>query len=398
MRDSDYKRFDEPLYVSLPYFPDISKIKQHLNDIWKNKWLTNFGEKHKILEGKIKNKLNANNFSLCSSGTMALVVSLKALDLEPGGEVITTPFTFAATAHAISAAGLQPVFVDVDSKTGTIDVNEVRKRIGKKTVAILAVHIYGVPCDIDELESISKDNGLKLIFDASHAFGGKYKDKSLALYGDASTYSFHATKLFHSVEGGGIACRDINLKNRIDALCNFGMLNGDKIVLPGVNGKLSELHAAVGIECLDGFDEEVRKRKIVRETYFHCLDGMKNIRMFNVDSKDFWQMQYFPIIVNSKSKGLERDKLFEFLKSNNVLARKYFYPLCSNFPHYKNSSSTFGGELKNSEFLANAVLCLPFYGGLEKEQIHNICKMLYSFSRKDKELVPVCTEEESLLI
>ncbi len=370
-------RFDEPILITRPLLPKLDDYKKELEAVWETQWLTNKGQKHEVFEEAIKKYLNAPNLSLFNNGTIALLIALKALRLS--GEVITTPFTFPATVHALEWLGLTPVFADVETETGNIDPEKIEQLIGPKTSAILAVHVYGTPCKVKKLEKIAKYHNIKLIFDAAHAFGTQVHNKAIAEYGDISMFSFHATKLFHSAEGGAVVYSDNSLGNRIELLKNFGIKNEDEVVASGINGKMNELQAAMGLAVLPLVDRERDKRKKIKERYIKLLSEIDGINVVNDDISDNSSFQYFVIRINEQNFGASRDEVYERLKDFNVFARKYFYPLCSDYPAYSQLASS--RNLPIARKLVREVLSLPFYGSLTLSQIEQIVKIIKTFKR-----------------
>lgn len=370
-------RFDEPILVTRPLLPKLDDYKKELEAVWEAQWLTNKGQKHEAFEEAIKKYLNAPNLSLFNNGTIALLIALKVLRLS--GEVITTPFTFPATVHALEWLGLTPIFADLEYETANIDPEKVEKLIGPKTSAILAVHVYGTPCKVKKLEKIAKYHNIKLIFDAAHAFATRVHKKPIAEYGDITMFSFHATKLFHSAEGGAVVYSDNSLGNRIELLKNFGIKNEDEVVASGINGKMNELQAAMGLAVLPLIDRERDKRKKIKERYIKLLSEIDGINAVNDDISDNSSFQYFVIRISEQKFGASRDEVYERLKDFNVFARKYFYPLCSDYPAYSQLASS--RNLPIARKLVREVLALPFYGSLTLSQIEQIVKIIKTFKR-----------------
>lgn len=361
----------EPIYVTQPVLPELNEFIPYLEQIWKNKILTNCGPLHQQLEKELCAYLGVDYISLFNNGTIALVTALQALDLE-SGEVITTPYTFVATAHSIVWNKLTPVFVDIDPETSNIDPKEVEKAITAKTVAILPVHCYGIPCAVDQLQTLADKHNLKLIYDAAHAFACEYQGQSLLNYGDLSVISFHATKVFNTFEGGAIVCHTAEMKQRIDRLKNFGIVNETTVDDISLNGKLSEVHSALGLLQLKVIDKTLSARQKVDATYRNLLedvDGIKCIPRLNMEKDNY---SYFPIVISAPY-PLSRDELFEKLKENNIFSRKYFYPLMTELSVYQQ----FKSETPNAKQLSEQVLCLPMYPALsivESNYIVNIIK------------------------
>ncbi len=361
---------NNPIYVTQPVLPELEDFIPYLEQIWKNKVLTNCGPLHQQLEQELCDYLGVPYISLFNNGTIALVTALQALDLGEG-EVITTPYTFVATAHSIVWNKLTPVFVDIDPHTSNIDPRKVEQAITDKTVAILPVHCYGVPCDVDGLQKIADQNDLKLIYDAAHAFGVRHQGQSLLNYGDLSVISFHATKVFNTFEGGAIVCHSAEMKQRIDRLKNFGIVNETAIDDVSLNGKLSEVHAALGLLQLKTIDQTLLARKNVDALYREFLKDVDGLHMIERQASDLDNYSYFPIVV-SRDYPLSRDELFEKLKENNIFARKYFYPLMTELSVYKKFSS----NTPNAKKLSEQVLCLPMYPTLAYKEIQQIINVI----------------------
>lgn len=364
------KIMNKPIYVTQPVLPELKDFIPYLEQIWNNKILTNCGPLHQQLEQELCEYLGVKHISLFNNGTIALVTALQALGLKEG-EVITTPYTFVATAHSIVWNNLTPVFVDIDLTSSNIDPEKVEQAITEKTVAIMPVHCYGIPCDVEKLQQIANKNNLKLIYDAAHAFGVKHKGQSLLSYGDLSIISFHATKVFNTFEGGAIVCNSLEMKQRIDRLRNFGIVNETTISDISLNGKLSEIHAALGLLQLKTIHQTLESRKSIDHIYrglLNDIDGITCIERFASDSDNY---SYFPIVIN-ESFPLTRDELFEKLKGHNIFARKYFYPIMSDLEIYK----TYSGNTPNAKWLSEHVLCLPMYPNLCESQVKQITDII----------------------
>ena len=366
---------NSPIYVTQPVLPELDEFIPYLEQIWKNKILTNCGPLHQQLEQELCTYLGVDYISLFNNGTIALVTALQALGLTEG-EVITTPYTFVATAHSIVWNNLTPVFVDIDPKTSNIDPINVKKAITDKTVAILPVHCYGIPCDVEKLQEIADLHNLKLIYDAAHAFGVMHQGKSLLKYGDLSVMSFHATKVFNTFEGGAIVCHSAEMKQRIDRLKNFGIVNESTIDDISLNGKLSEVHAALGLLQLKSIDQTLFARQQIDHFYRELLDEVDGVSCIQRPETEVDNYSYFPIVV-SESYPLSRDELFEKLKLNNIFARKYFYPIMTDLDIYKQYQS----DTSNAQLLSEQVLCLPMYPTLTIEQVQLIVNVIKSVVR-----------------
>lgn len=361
---------NKPIYVTQSVLPDLKDFIPYLEQIWENKILTNGGPLHQQLEKELCEYLGVDYISLFNNGTIALITALQALGLKEG-EVITTPYTFIATAHAIVWNNLTPVFVDIDPVTSNIDPQAVEKAVTENTVAILPVHCYGIPCEVDALQTIADKHDLKLIYDAAHAFGAKYKGQSLLSYGDLSMVSFHATKVFNTFEGGAIVCHSAEMKQHIDQLKNFGIVDETTVNDVSMNGKLSEVHAALGLLQLKTIDQTLQARQKVDSHYRKLLadiEGITCIQRLNLDKDNY---SYFPVIISS-SFSLSRDELFKKLKQHNIYARKYFYPLMTEFSVYKSYQS----DTPNAKQLSEQVLCLPMYPNLSTDNIEKIVKII----------------------
>ena len=366
---------NEPIYVTQPVLPELDEFIPYLEQIWKNKVLTNCGPLHQQLEKELCEYLGVPFISLFNNGTIALVTALQALNLAEG-EVITTPYTFVATAHSIVWNKLKPIFVDIDPTTSNIDPNEVEKAITDKTVAILPVHCYGIPCDVELLQKIADKNNLKLIYDAAHAFGCRYQGQSLLNYGDISVISFHATKVFNTFEGGAIVCHSAEMKQRIDRLRNFGIVNETTIDDISLNGKLSEVHSALGLLQLKTIDRTLEARQKIDASYRNHLqniDGIKCISRLDLEKDNY---SYFPVVISAEY-PLSRDELFEKLKVNNIFVRKYFYPLMTDLNVYQQ----FKSETPHAKQLSEQVLCLPMYPTLTIEQIQMIIDVIQEYAK-----------------
>ncbi|MCL7945141.1 DegT/DnrJ/EryC1/StrS family aminotransferase [Marinobacter sp. ATCH36] len=367
--------FEKPIMVTRPLFPDLERYYAQLESVWESKWLSNNGPKHKELEAKLKSYIKATNISLFNNGTIALMVAVQSLRLQ--GEVITTPFTFPATTHVLAWNNITPVFCDIHPERLTIDPQKIESLITAKTTAILATHVYGIPCHVEEIQDIANRHGLKVIYDAAHAFTTEYKGRPIAEYGDISMFSFHPTKLFHTGEGGALVYNDPNLKERIEYLKNFGIKNEEEVILPGINGKMGELQASLGLEVIELVLEEQEKRRKIRKGYIDLLASVKTVVPLLMPSDTTNSYQYFCVrIESSTTPGDRRNKIFDALKVNNVFSRKYFYPLVSEYPCYKGSPTSSSGNLKEATEVSNEVLCLPFYGDLSFEDQKAIVRII----------------------
>jgi len=375
---SDSKKVIEPLpfpiTVTSPLLPSLDDFIPYLRDIWDRKWLTNNGCYHQKLEKALCEYLKVPYVSLFTNGTIPLICALQALRIT--GEVITTPYSFVATTHALWWNGIKPVFVDVDPKTCNIDPNKIEAAITPKTTAIMPVHVYGMPCDTQSIQDIAYKYGLKVIYDAAHAFGVEINGKSILNEGDISTLSFHATKVYNTIEGGALISHDKNTKDRIDYLKNFGFAGETTIVAPGINGKMDEVRAAYGLLNLKNVDEAILLRREIADRYRNGLDGILGISCIRDIEGVRHNYSYFPIFVNKDKYGISRDELYYKMQKYNIFGRRYFYPLISSFSTYRGLESAQIDNLKNANQLSNTVICLPIYPGLTPYQIDNVINII----------------------
>lgn len=356
--------------VTSPLMPDLDKFNTLLKDIWNKKWITNNGSYHKELEAALCDYLNVPFISLFTNGTLPLITALQALRIT--GEVITTPFSFVATTHALWWNGIKPVFVDIDPKTGNLDPNKIEAAITPQTTAIMPVHVYGTPCHTTEIQEIADKYGLKVIYDAAHAFGVEVNGKSILNEGDLSTLSFHATKVFNTIEGGALVMHDEKTKQRIDYLKNFGFANEVEVVAPGINSKMDEVRAAYGLLNLKLVDQAIEARHQVAIQYREALRNVKGISFWEDLHGIRHNYSYFPIFVDSEEYGITRDELYCKMKSQNVYGRRYFYPLISTFSTYRGLDSASRSNLPNAYKLSESVICLPMHHTLSKEDIMRV--------------------------
>jgi len=365
---------DKPTYVTSPALPPLSEFIEYLEVIWKNKQVTNQGPFHRQFEEELAKYLGVQYISLFTNGTLALVTALQALRIT--GEVITTPFSFVATTHSLWWNNIKPVFVDIEPDTFNLDPKRVEAAITPRTTALLPVHVYGNPCDVDALQEICDTYGLKLIYDAAHTFGVKFNETSLVDFGDLSILSFHGTKVFNTFEGGAIISHDPSTKKRIDFLKNFGFAGETAVVAPGINAKMNEFQAALGLLQLKYIDENIAKRKAIAKKY---REGLKNVRgiRFMDDMPDVkHNYAYFPILVDEEIYGKTRDELYGELKRNNIYGRRYFYPLISSFPTYRGLESANPTNLAVASRAAEQVLCLPIFPTMVhevQERVLDVC-------------------------
>ncbi|HWI56249.1 MAG TPA: DegT/DnrJ/EryC1/StrS family aminotransferase [Bacillota bacterium] len=379
---SPIQPFETPLYVTRPLLPDVQALSRELQEIWDSKWLTNHGIKHNTLEAELSTVLKTPNVSLFNNGTLALLVALKALELPMGSEIITTPFTFPATPHCISWNGMRPVFCDITPDLMTIDPEQIERHITPNTSAILGVHVYGFPCAVEAIQRLADKHGLKIIYDAAHVFTTEIAGQGIGCFGDISMFSFHATKLFHSIEGGCLAYTRSALKDRIYLLRNFGIRNEESVTDIGINGKLNELQAAVGLLNLRLVEAEKQKRVKLRALYQEGLSGIEGLTVPRLPANTTDSCQYFVVRVEAERFGLNRDELYNRLKDYNIYARKYFYPLCSEYEPYRAIPSSQPENLPVANRIKSQVLCLPFYGELTAPQVEQICDTLRQLSRQ----------------
>jgi dTDP-4-amino-4,6-dideoxygalactose transaminase len=368
------KPFDEPIFVTRPMLPPLNEFNNELKEIWASKQLTNNGMKLQLLESEILKVLKVQNISVFNNGTIALMMAVSSLRIL--GEVITTPFTFPATPHVLFWNGITPVFCDIDDDTMTIDPIRIERLITPRTTAIMGVHVYGIPCHVQPIQDIADRYGLKVIYDAAHAFMTEIDGVGIGTFGDVSMFSFHATKLFHTAEGGALTCNDPNLKLRIDYLRNFGIKNEEEVAMLGLNGKMNELQAAMGLVNLKYLEAERGKRKSVVDTYNRLLSDIKGIKIFQFPDNIKNSYQYYVIRINPSQFGISRDELHTHLKKYNVYSRKYFYPLCNEYACYKNLPSSDPNNLPIAGKIAKEVLCLPLYGGLDIPSAEKICEII----------------------
>ena len=360
------------IQVTRSFMPSISEYIEEIKDIWETHLLTNMGAKHKSLEADLIKYLKVPNITLFANGHLALESALSVLELT--GEVITTPFTFVSTTHAIVRNGLEPVFCDINPIDYTIDVNKIEGLITEKTSAILPVHVYGNVCNVEEIDKISKKYNLKVVYDAAHAFGVTINGAGIGAFGDVSMFSFHATKVFNTIEGGAVTYRDSSIKEKLEAMKNFGITSPETVEYVGGNAKMNEFQAAMGICNLRHVNKEIVKRKIVVERYTSNLESIKGIKLMQNQKGVKSNYAYFPVVFDGYKKT--RDEVFEELKSNNIIARKYFYPLTNSFECYKGKYDQ--EDTPVAKYIAERVLTLPLYGDLPLEDVDRICKIIKS--------------------
>lgn len=363
----------DKILVTRSSMPSLEEYVEEIRSLWDSHWLTNMGEKHKLFQEKLMEYLGVAQLELMTNGHMALELTLQAMDLE--GEVITTPFTFASTTHAIVRNGLKPVFCDIRAEDYTMDASKIEGLITERTCAIVPVHVYGNICNVEEIERIAKKYGLKVIYDAAHTFGETYKGKGIGTYGDASIFSFHATKVFNSIEGGCVCFEDTDLGRVLYDLKNFGIHNTEEVAAIGANAKMNEFCAAMGICNLRHIEEEINKRRKVAELYRELLGGIEGIRLNCIQKDVTPNYAYFPVVFE-EAFGANRDEVFEKLAANDIVARKYFYPLTNSFSCYSKDY-----DVKDTPIaldISSRVLTLPNYADLSSEVVEKICEVILS--------------------
>lgn len=365
---------NSPIYVTQPFLPPLGEFQPYLEQIWANKILTNGGPFHQQLEAALCDYLGVEHLALCANATIGLVIALQALGIKD--EVITTPYSFVATSHSLLWNGLKPVFVDIDPLTLNIDTRRIRAAITPRTSAIMAVHCYGNPCAVDAIKDIADEFNLKVIYDAAHAFGVTLNGKSVLRHGDLSVLSFHATKVFNTFEGGAIICPNLQTKQHIDNLKNFGFVNETTVVAAGINGKMSEMNAALGLLQLKHVGEALAKRKAVDETYRQALHDVPGISCLAKPASAAPNHSYFPILV-SAGYPISRDELHQKFKDCNIYTRRYFYPLISSFPMYEGIPSADPENLASATTAAQNVLCLPIYPALTEQDQQRIIQVIH---------------------
>ena len=356
--------------VTSPLLPNLDEFTESLKEIWESKWITNNGQFHQKLEAALAEYLKVPYVSLFTNGTLPLLTALQALRIT--GEVITTPYSFVATTHALWWNGIKPVFVDIDPSTGNIDPQKIEAAITPRTTAILPVHVYGKPCDTEAIQAIADKYGLKVIYDAAHAFGVEVNGDSLLNAGDMSTLSFHATKVFNTIEGGAMVMHDEKTKQRIDYLKNFGFANEVEVVGPGINSKMDEIRSAYGLLNLKQVDAAIAARQKVAVAYREALRNVEGISFWDDMPGVRHNYSYFPIFVDAKKYGMTRDELYIKMKDQGVWGRRYFYPLISEFSTYRGLESSRPENLPNAHRMADTVICLPMHHALREEELNRI--------------------------
>jgi dTDP-4-amino-4,6-dideoxygalactose transaminase len=372
------KSIDKPIYVTRPFLPPLKEFTKGLEEMWKSGWLTNNGPILKRFTQELCDLFETNNICLFNNGTLALQIALQGMGIS--GEVITTPFTFVATTHTLFWNKIRPVFVDIEPDYYNLDPEKVEEAITPWTTAILAVHVYGHPCQLNQLADIARKHNLKLIYDAAHAFGVKVGNTPIGHFGDLSMFSFHATKLFHSIEGGMLVFKESGLKGLFDYLKNFGFKNEVEVVLPGTNAKMNEMQALMGSSVLKYLDEIINKRKMITEIYRKLLEGVPGIHLVpSLPSGIQQNYAYMPVEVEKEHFGMSRDDLYEKLKEYNIFTRRYFYPLICDYACYRHVSVQ--QPLTIARQVAERILTLPIYEELELSAVENICEIIISLQK-----------------
>ena len=368
------KNHHKSIYITKPSLPPLVEFEKSLEKIWESGIITNNGPFHIEFEEALTKHLGFRHVSVFSNGTLALLSALQALDIS--GEVITTPFSFVATAHALWWNKIKPVFADIEQDYFTLDPEAIEKAITPNTAAIMPVHVYGNPCRMDQIQKIADNHGLKVIYDAAHAFGVELNGHTILQEGDLSVLSFHATKVFNTIEGGAIVSHDAGMKKHIDHLKNFGFEDEVTVVEPGINAKMNELQAAYGLLQLKTIDACIEKRRVITEKYREILEGVPGITFLKDMLGVKHNYAYFPVLIDEKTYGISRDGLYDRLKENNIYGRRYFYPLISSFPPYKELESAIRKNLPVAHDIASRVLCLPIYPELELSIVEHIAEII----------------------
>ena len=365
---------DKPIYVTSPLLPSLEDFTFLLKEIWESKMLTNNGNFHQKLEEELAKYLKAPYLSLFTNGTLPLITALQAMRIT--GEVITTPFSFVATTHSLWWNGIKPVFVDIEPETCNLDPSKIEAAITPRTTAIMPVHVYGKPCKTKEIQEIANKYGLKVIYDAAHAFGVEINGESILNFGDMATLSFHATKVYNTLEGGALVVHDEQTKKRIDYLKNFGFASETEVVAPGINSKVDEVRAAYGLLNLKQVDHAINSRRKVAIRYRDELQGVKGITFFNDIPGVRHNYSYFPIFINAEEYGMTRDELYFKMKEYNVFGRRYFYPLISTFSTYRGLDSANPDNLPVATQMSNNVICLPMHHALSENEVEYILQII----------------------
>jgi dTDP-4-amino-4,6-dideoxygalactose transaminase len=374
------------IYVTQPYLPPLEEFIPYLQKIWDSKILTNCGPMHQQFEQALAEYLGVDHIALFANGTLALVTALQALRIS--GEVITTPYSFVATAHSLLWNGIKPVFVDIDPNTLNLDPRKIEAAITPQTTAIMPVHCYGNPCDVDAIQKIATNYNLRVIYDAAHAFGVQDAGGSILRHGDLSVLSFHATKVFNTFEGGAIICPDAKTKLHIDNLKNFGFVDDVTVVAPGINGKMSEVCSAFGLLQLQHIERALARRRDIGHAYLELLKDVRGIRCVELSGQKVANYSYFPILVDPEY-PLSRDALYQYLAENKIRCRRYFYPLISEFPMYRGMPSAVASNLPAASRIASSILCLPIYPNLSDAEVAAIAALICSAGKPARAQVSV---------
>jgi len=365
------------IFVTKTKLPPIKRYYKYLEKIWANNWVTNNGELLRELEEKLRSYLGVRHMSLITNATVALQMAMKAIDGDSGGEVITTPFTFAASTNVILWEHMTPVFADIDPETFNIDPADIEKKITKKTRAILAVHVYGNPCDLEKIHKIATKHNLKVIYDAAHAFDVSYKGKSVLNYGDISILSFHATKVFNTIEGGALITKSKQLSDRLKLMRNFGIVHEEKVTYPGINGKMNEFQAAMGLCNLQTVSRDIKAREKMYKLYLSLLGNISGLRFQKIIASKY-NFSYMPVLFRNKK---HRDLVYGKLKENEIHARKYFYPLTSSFDYLSSRQIEENKQmLPVASGIADRVLCLPLYAEMTDDVVEKVVKVIEKYS------------------
>lgn len=364
----------DKILVTKSSMPSLEEYIEEIKDLWDTHWLTNMGEKHQKLQKQLEEFLDVKHVRLFTNGHLALEGIMEVLGLPEGGEIITTPFTFASTTHSIVRTGYVPVFCDINEKDYTIDTNKIESLITDKTVAIMPVHVYGNLCDIEKIDAIAKKYHLKVIYDAAHTFGETLNGISTANFGDASMFSFHATKVFNTIEGGAVCINDDTMAEKLNDIKNFGIHGPEECLYVGGNAKMNEFQAAMGICNLRHLEEEIEKRRKVAELYIDLLSGVEGIKLCDVQTGVKSNYSYFPAVFDNYK--YSRDEVFEKLKEHNIFARKYFYPLTNDFTCYKDYPTAGSEKTPVAKYISDRVLTLPMYSDLDEESVRKICEII----------------------
>ncbi len=375
-------RMKDKIFVTQPTLPPLEEFTGLLREIWESKWITNNGKYHREFESALADYLGVPYISLFSNGTLALISALKVLKIT--GEVITTPYSFVATTHALWWNNIKPVFVDIEPTFCNLDPRKIEAAITPQTTAILPVHIYGNPCKTVEIQEIADRYGLQVIYDAAHAFGVKQKGKSILNFGDLSVLSFHATKVFNTIEGGAIICHDEKTKKRIDNFKDFGYEDEINVMIHGINAKMNEVQAAYGLLQLKSVTDNIQRRKEISAYYYEQLQQVKGVRLIEEPKTHEYNYAYSPIFINEKEFGISRDELYEKLKEYNIFCKRYFYPLISQFPMYKDLDSSHPDNIPLATKITEEVICLPIYPELKDDQMKLVVQCVKNLSQKGK--------------